>query len=449
MKIAFVSQPIDTIVPPNQNSVGTCTLGVARKLARYADILIYGLKDNQMNSPASLVENGIKFRFLPSTRRDRMHFDARNKYAKLYHRFTPFSTTSWMFPDYGRQVALDLKYQGCDVIHLQHCSQYAPIIRALNPKAKIVLHLRAEWFSQADPAVLTARLKAVDLLTTVGDYVTEKTRRAFPGVACETTYNGVDVQEFPSDPDYSAGRKCKVKRVLYCGAVSPHKGLHVLVEAFALVAREYPDVHLDIVGPLGTYPIEETFDLKDAETTKMVAPFYATSYWSRMKSMLHHSSSRESAYLDYLETNLPLDIAGKVSVWGMIPRQELLDRYYSSDVFAFPSIWDEGFGLPPVEAMAAGLPVVASRSGTVEETVVHGLTGFLVNKNNAGELAQALLLLLKCDGLREAMGRAGRRRVLKHFTWSRVAAGMYTRYEQLCDRETSQRFNRPIAINEE
>jgi glycosyltransferase involved in cell wall biosynthesis len=99
--------------------------------------------------------------------------------------------------------------------------------------------------------------------------------------------------------------------------------------------------------------------------------------------------------------------------------------------------------------MAAGLPVVASRSGTVEETVVHGLTGFLVDKNNAGELAQALLLLLKCDGLREAMGRAGRRRVLKHFTWSRVAAGMYTRYEQLCDRETSQRFNRPIAINEE
>jgi glycosyltransferase involved in cell wall biosynthesis len=98
--------------------------------------------------------------------------------------------------------------------------------------------------------------------------------------------------------------------------------------------------------------------------------------------------------------------------------------------------------------MAAGLPVVASRSGTVEETVVHGLTGFLVEKNNVGELAQALLVLLKDDALREAMGRAGRRRVLKHFTWSRVAAGMYTRYEQLCGRETSQQLNSPIAINE-
>jgi glycosyltransferase involved in cell wall biosynthesis len=442
MKIAFVSQPIDTILPPNQNSVGTCTLGAARKMARYADILVYALKDNHVNSPAPVVENGINFRFLPSTRRDRMLFDARNKFSKLFHRCTPISTSSWLFPDYGRQVAFDLQHQGCDVIHLQHCSQYAPIIRALNPKAKIVLHLRTEWFSQTDPAILTARLKAVDLLTTVGDHVTEKTRRAFPTVAhrCATTYNGVDVQEFPSDADYSAGRKCKVKRVLYCGAVSPHKGLHVLFEAFALVAREYPDVHLDIVGPLGNYPIEETFDLKDGETIKMVAPFYATSYWSLMKSMLNHSGSRESAYLTYLETNLPLDVAGKISVWGTIPRQELLDRYYSSDVFAFAPIWDEGFGLPPVEAMAAGLPVVASRSGTVEETVVHGLTGFLVEKNNVGELAQALLLLLKDDARREAMGRAGRRRVLKHFTWSRVAAGMYTRYEQLCDRETSQRL---------
>jgi glycosyltransferase involved in cell wall biosynthesis len=125
----------------------------------------------------------------------------------------------------------------------------------------------------------------------------------------------------------------------------------------------------------------------------------------------------------------------------------LIVRDYSSDVFAFPPIWDEGFGLPPIEAMAAGLPVVASRSGTVEETVVHGLTGLLVEKNNVGELAQALLLLLKDDARREAMGRAGRRRVLRHFTWSRIAADMYPRYEQLCGLEISQRHHGAIAIH--
>ena len=124
-------------------------------------------------------------------------------------------------------------------------------------------------------------------------------------------------------------------------------------------------------------------------------------------------------------------LSGKVSVLGMIPRQELLDRYYSSDIFAFAPIWDEGFGLPPVEAMAAGLPVVASRSGTVVETVTDGVTGFLVEKNNAEELAQALLVLLKDDAGREAMGRAGRRRALQHFTWERVAEGMFSRYQAL------------------
>ncbi len=449
MKIAFVSQPIDTVLPPYQNSVGACTLGAARKLARYADILVYGLKDNQ-RSAAPFAASGVNFRFFPSTLRDRMLFEAQNKYARLFHRITPISTSSWLFPDYGRQVAVDLQHEACDVIHLQHCSQYAPIIRALNPKAKIVLHLHAEWFSQIDPAVVAARLQAVDLLTTVGDYVTEKTRRAFPSIArrCATTYNGVDIQEFPRDADYHAGRKRKVKRILYCGAVSPHKGVHVLFEAFALVAREYPDVHLDVVGPLGNYPIEENFDLKDVETITMVAPFYATHSWARINSLFNHGGAHKSEYLTYLETKLPPDVAGKVSVLGMIPRQELLDRYYSSDVFVFPPIWNEGFGLPPVEAMAAGLPVVATRSGTVQETVVDGQTGILVEKNHAGELARALLLLVKDDARREAMGRAGRRRVLKHFTWSRVAAGMIARYERLCAGEISQRSSRTVAMNQ-
>ena len=235
-------------------------------------------------------EKGINFRFFPSTLRDRLLFDAQSKYGRLFHRVTPISASSWLFPDYGHQVAVDLRQEGCDVIHLQHCSQYAPIIRTLNPKAKIVLHLHAEWFSQIDPAVIAARLKAVDLLTTVGDYVTEKTRRAFPAIArrCATTYNGVDVQEFPREADYRAGRERKVKRILYSGAVSPHKGVHVLLEAFARVAGQYPDVHLDVVGPLGNYPMEENFDLQDVETIKTVAPYYATRRWSRINSLLSH-----------------------------------------------------------------------------------------------------------------------------------------------------------------
>jgi glycosyltransferase involved in cell wall biosynthesis len=437
MKLAFVNQPIDTIIPPNQNSVGTCTLEVARPMAQLAEVLVYGLKDNHVDPAALAAEYKIDFRFIPSTRLDRILFSGQKKYAKVFRRSSPISTSRWLFPNYGRQVALDLQRQGCDVVHLQHCSQYAPVIRALNPRVKIVLHLHAEWFSQSNPAVLENRLAAVDLLTTVGRYVTEKTKRTFPFIAdrCKTTYNGIDLREFPRDADYDASRNRAVKRILYSGAVSPHKGLHVLFAAFTRVVREYPNVHLDVVGPVGNYPLEENFDLDDVETIKTVAPFYATPRWSLFKSKLSRKASGKSMYLALLEASLPADVAPKIAVWGMIPRQQLLDKYYSSDIFAFPPIWDEGFGLPPVEAMAAGLPVVATRSGTVVETVVEGVSGFLIEKNNVEELARALLVLLKDDDRREAMGRAGRRRALQHFTWNHVATGMFARYRELCQPE--------------
>jgi glycosyltransferase involved in cell wall biosynthesis len=334
----------------------------------------------------------------------------------------------------SRQVARDLKDQNCDVIHLQHCSQYAPLIRALNPKAKIVLHLHAEWFSQSNPAVLADRLGSVDLVTTVGDYVTDKTKSTFPVVAsrCETTYNGIDAREFSRDKDYGASRRRRVKRILYSGAVSPHKGLHVLLDAFVSVARQYPNVLLEIVGPIGNYPIEEAFDLRDKQTIRELAPFYSTNLWSLIASRLMCKKVDREGYLRYLKASLPDDVAERVSFLGMIPRSELVDRYYAADIFAFAPIWNEGFGLPPVEAMAAGLPVVTSRSGTVVETVVEGKTGYLVEKNNAEQLAHAALLLLNDDDRREAMGRAGRRRALDHFSWDSVAEGMLARYQTLC-----------------
>jgi glycosyltransferase involved in cell wall biosynthesis len=432
MRIAIVNQAIDRVIPPNQNSVGVCTLGLARPLARYAKVLIYGLKDNHLDGSTDGYE--VEFRLISSTACDRMLFSAQKKFAKVFRRSTPISASRWLYPGYGRRVALDLKQQQCDVIHLQHCSQYAPVIRAHNPLAKIVLHLHAEWFSQSNHATLADRLRSVDLLTTVGGYVTEKTKCAFPQFAdrCETTYNGVDVQEFPHEKDYSAERNRTVKHILYSGAISPHKGLHVLFEAFVKLARQCPDVHLDIVGPIGNYPIEENFDFKDVETIKAVAPYYSTSRVSLIKSKLNRKRAPKSVYLDRLKSSLPDDVSSKVTIWGMIPRQDLLARYYSSDIFAFPSIWDEGFGLPPVEAMAAGLPVVATRSGTVVETVVDGETAFLVDKNNVDQLAQALLSLIKNEDAREAMGRAGRQRALRYFTWDRVADGVYARYKELC-----------------
>nr|WP_293095543.1 glycosyltransferase family 4 protein [Okeania sp. SIO2F4] len=89
--------------------------------------------------------------------------------------------------------------------------------------------------------------------------------------------------------------------------------------------------------------------------------------------------------------------------------------------------------MPPVEAMAAGTPVVATRSGAVVETVQDGKTGFLVDKNNAPALAEAILKLLENDEIRESMGRAGRKRAFEYFTWEQAADQTLQLYETLCN----------------
>jgi glycosyltransferase involved in cell wall biosynthesis len=437
MKLAFVNQPIDTILPPYQTSVGACTYGVACSIADVCEVVVYGAKDSQAGIEGNVYHRNVKFLFLPSTRSDRLIGKARQIGTRLGWAQSPASTSRWLYPDYGRQVARELQQQRCDVIHLQHCSQYVPVIRALNPNAKIVLHLHAEWFSQNPAALLEQRLRDVDLVTTVSDYVTAKTRRAFPAIAdrCETTYNGIDAKEFSRETDYSERRPSRTKCIMYAGAVSPHKGLHVLLDAFKLVVARYANVRLEVIGFQGSYSPDETFDVKDRALLKSLAPFYAKNYLLRLKARLALAAPDAGTYMAQLKGRLSPDIAHKVTFPGMIPRPNLIDRYYAADVFAFPPIWNEGFGIPPVEAMAAGTPVVATGSGAISETVKDRQTGFLVDKNDPKALANALLVLLEDDALSQTMGRAGRQRAIERFTWDRVGQQMYSRYQVLCKGE--------------
>ena len=433
MKIAFVSQPIDTVLPPFQNSVGACTYGAACALAEANDVTVYGLQSHSITA-SELSQRGVRFRFLPAAASDRLLFDLRNKYSKITQMSSPISTSGWLFPEYGRRVAHDLANEQFDVIHIQHCSQYVPVIRSLNPRSKIDLQLHAEWFSQCRPQQLAERLRGLDLLSTVSDHITHKTRRDVPSLAerCETIYNGINVDEFSAERDYSASAQRKTKRLMYAGGVSPHKGIHILLDAFKFVAEEYPDVRLDIIGPHGSYPLEETFDMSDRDLLQELAPFYSKDIFAQLMGKLSKSSSNSGSYLSFLKSKLSPEIAAKVAFLGMIPRPELVQHYYDADLFVFPPIWDEGFGIPPVEAMAAGTPVVATRSGAIVETVQHGETGLLVQKNDSRSLAHALLTLLTNDSMRERMGRAGRHRATKHFTWDCAAETMHRRYQTLC-----------------
>jgi glycosyltransferase involved in cell wall biosynthesis len=433
MKVAFVSQAIDSVLPPFQNSVGACTYGSACAMAKISEVIVYGLKETN-DGHSALTQRGVKFRFIPSAATDELIYRARTKLSRAV-KLQPVSTSPLLYPNYGLQVARDLSKEKFDVIHIQHSSQYIPIIRKLNPEAKVVLHLHAEWFSQCKPAQLLRRLKGLDMLTTVSDYATDQVSRLLPnlGVPCVTHYNGFDPTEFSRERDYAAVARHGERRILFAGGVSPHKGIHILVDAFKLVAAQMPDVRLNLSGPQGTYPIEETFDaINDKTLIEELAPFYTKSGASFVRKLLAPGSAIARNYIAQLKAKLPSELMSKVVFLGKIPRENLVDHYYDTDLFVFPSLFAEGFGLPPVEAMAAGAPVIGTRSGAIVETIQHGVTGLLVEKNDPRALADAMLTLLGNTSLREQMGRAGRRRALEDFTWDHVTEKMSSSYEALC-----------------
>ena len=84
-----------------------------------------------------------------------------------------------------------------------------------------------------------------------------------------------------------------------------------------------------------------------------------------------------------------------------------------------PSHW-EGFGLSALEAMIAGLPVVAANASSLPEIVIDGITGLLVEPRNPGALAEAILRLAGDSSMRARMGAAGRRRALGTFSEDRM-----------------------------
>jgi len=434
MKIAFVGYPTQGLLPPYHGSMGVQTYTIASALAKSCQVLVYGVADKQSGANSGTYD-GAHYRFFPAAAKDRLLYAARTGLSLFMEIASPLSSSNLLFPSFGRQVAMDLQKEQCDIIHVQHCSQYVPILRAFNPTAKIVLQIHAEWFSQCNLAIIERRLRSLDLLFTVSDYVTRKTQRDIPALAdrCETMYNGIDTREFDREKDYEAASRRKEKRILYIGGVWPHKGTHVLLDAFRIVAARYPQVRLDIVGPQSiTYPLEECFDLADEAMLRSMAPFFAKNRMALLQAKLGFGASSQGPYLGLLKAKLAGELADKVTFHGFLSRPELVDHYYAADVFAFPPIWNEGFGCTPVEAMAAGTPVVATRSGGIVETVRDGETGFLVEKNDCHALAAAILRLLEDDVLRERMGKAARQRALENFNWDRIIAAMLSRYQSLC-----------------
>lgn len=120
---------------------------------------------------------------------------------------------------------------------------------------------------------------------------------------------------------------------------------------------------------------------------------------------------------------------------GFIPQDELPLWYSAADLFVYPSLY-EGFGLPPLEAMACGVPVIVSNSSSLPEVV--GEAGILVDPYDVDALAAAIVRVLRNRVLAEAMREAGLARA-RQFTWERAAKAIVQVYEGISGGQTNPR----------
>ncbi len=111
---------------------------------------------------------------------------------------------------------------------------------------------------------------------------------------------------------------------------------------------------------------------------------------------------------------------------GWHPQEILADAVYkNSDICVVPSLWREPFGIVALEAMSCGRPVVASKLGGLQHSIVEGKNGLLFEPGNSEELAEKLEFLLDSHETREKMGQAGRNMVLETYNWDKIYENHY------------------------
>ena len=284
-------------------------------------------------------------------------------------------------------IPLDLQRAHVDLFHAPHY-----VLPPLTPCRSVVtihdcIHLRFPQYlpnrlahAYAHSSLWIATHRASRILT-----VSETSKRDIldffkvPESKIDVIYNAIDERFWEPPPaeeiDHVRERyQLDDPFVLYAGNIKPHKNIERLIEAFyTLKKRGFDNVKLLIIGD---------------EISR-----YATLRRAVHRHKLHKH----------------------VRFFGFVPDKTLASLYRLAAVFVFPSIY-EGFGLPPLEAMASGTPVITSNVSSLPEVV--GDAAVLIDPYQSDEIADAMERVLTDETLRADLRRRGLERA-RHFSWER------------------------------
>jgi len=224
----------------------------------------------------------------------------------------------------------------------------------------------------AGPALLEEKVRDASFVAVISDY-----NRAYLGTRLgnaapvEVVHCGVDVEQLPFRP------RLRLERLLCIGRFVETKGHVDLLEAFAALSRDHPELRLDLVG-----------------------------------------DGPDRGKLEQLSRSLGL--ADRVSFLGVLPSARVREEITAADAFVLaakphPSGRMDGIPVALMEAMASGAPTVSTRLSGIPELLIDGVTGLLVEPGRPEELVAALRRLVEDAELRARLGTAGRAHVERHF----------------------------------
>jgi glycosyltransferase involved in cell wall biosynthesis len=291
-------------------------------------------------------------------------------------------------------LPLKLKQKGIDVYHGP--AFVAPLFKTCGQVVSVhdmTFHLVPEQHSWHKRIYFQAMIPAMVRGSERVIAVSESTKRDIlslvpvPENKICVTHLGVDSRFQPvSDQEKLAALRVKhrLRRqfILFVGVIEPRKNIAALVNAYA-AASLADQFDLVLAGSLG---------------------------WD---------------YSGLLEQVANSGLKDRIRIIGYVDDEDLPTLYSAAEVFVYPSLY-EGFGLPPLEAMACGVPVITSSISSMPEIV--GDAAILVNPRDVAAIASALLKLLSNAELREQHALRGRERA-RLFTWDRMAQKTLEVYE--------------------
>lgn len=328
-------------------------------------------------------ENGVRYIFIPCIFRKFSILYSKNKnswYNRSYDEFKKMhensrfdvviSQSSW-----GLGVIRHKKELEIPVVSISHGSKIGEYqtrlqsARSLKDHIKLLIdlfHVMHNFFVTQRQFIHGAD-KAVAVSNAVKQQIMAETHVAEGKV--EVIHNGVDPVVFATGGNKQQG----FIEVLYVGRVIRDKGIFVLANAMKDVVKADPGVKVSVIG-----------------------------------------EGEDSAELERYIASRGLNEYMKLE--GKIPYNEVTKRMSFADIFVLPSLRVEGFPMTIIEAMFAGLPVIAADMGGNADAIEDGATGFLVKSGNAAQLAEKIIELARSSELRQRMSQNAVSKAKNEFT---------------------------------